>query len=83
MSRIKFMNIELDNLTMEESIDRIDYLVRENKNAYAVFTWMRGLGIEFVWFTAIQCISVWTSWFISVLGVLLVSFAACVGFVVL
>lgn len=30
------MNIELDNLTMEESIDRIDYLVRENKNAYAV-----------------------------------------------
>lgn len=36
MSRMQFMNTEIDNLTMEETLDRIDELIRENKNAYVV-----------------------------------------------
>ena len=36
MSRIKFMNTEVDNLTMEEALVRIDELIKENKNAYVV-----------------------------------------------
>lgn len=36
MSRIKFMNIEVDNLTMNETIEKIDKLILENKNAYVV-----------------------------------------------
>lgn len=36
MSRIKFLNIELDNFTMGETIKEIDCLVQEKKNAYAV-----------------------------------------------
>lgn len=36
MSRMKFMNIEIDNLTMKEALIRIDELIRENHNAYVV-----------------------------------------------
>ena len=36
MSRIKFMNTEIDNLTMKETLKRIDELIKENKNAYVV-----------------------------------------------
>lgn len=36
MSRIKFMNTEIDNLTMSEALDKIDELISENKNAYVV-----------------------------------------------
>lgn len=36
MARIKFMNTEIDNLTMEEALDAIDDLIRQNKNAYVV-----------------------------------------------
>ena len=36
MSRVKFMNTEIDNLTMKEAIERIDELIREEKNAYVV-----------------------------------------------
>lgn len=36
MSRIKFMNTEIDNLTMDEALQRIDGLIQENKNAYVV-----------------------------------------------
>lgn len=36
MSRIKFMNTEIDNLTMSEALDKIDELILENKNAYVV-----------------------------------------------
>ncbi len=36
MARIKFMNTEIDNLTMEETLEAIDVLIRENKNAYVV-----------------------------------------------
>lgn len=36
MPRIKIMNTEVDNLTMEEAIDRIDELIKENRNAYVV-----------------------------------------------
>lgn len=36
MSRMKFMNIEIDNLTMEETLERIDTLIQQNKNTYAV-----------------------------------------------
>ena len=33
---MKFMNTEVDNLTMEEALVRIDELIQENKNAYVV-----------------------------------------------
>lgn len=36
MCRIKFMNTEVDNLTMEETLLAIDDLIRQNKNAYVV-----------------------------------------------
>ncbi len=36
MSRIKFMNTEIDNLTMDEALQAIDSLIQENRNAYVV-----------------------------------------------
>lgn len=36
MSRIKFMNTEIDNLTMNEVINEIEDLIKKNKNAYVV-----------------------------------------------
>ncbi len=36
MSRTKFMNTEIDNLTMQEAIQRIDQLIKEDHNAYVV-----------------------------------------------
>ena len=36
MSRIKFMNTEIDNLTMGEALDRIEELIREDKSSYVV-----------------------------------------------
>ncbi len=36
MSRMKFMNIEIDNLTMDETLNAIDSLINNNKNAYVV-----------------------------------------------
>ena len=31
MSRIRFLNIEIDNLSMDESIDYIDKLIKRKK----------------------------------------------------
>lgn len=36
MARIKFMNTEIDNLTMEETLQAIDTLIQENMSAYVV-----------------------------------------------
>lgn len=36
MSRMKFMNTEIDNLTMKETIDEIDKLIKKDKNAFVV-----------------------------------------------
>lgn len=37
MARQKFMNTEIDNLTMQEALETIDALIQENKNAiYAI-----------------------------------------------
>lgn len=36
MSRIKFMNIEIDNLTMSETLSSIEDLIQQKKNAYVV-----------------------------------------------
>lgn len=36
MVRMKFMNTEIDNLTMDETLVEIDKLIKENKNAYVV-----------------------------------------------
>ena len=36
MARIKFMNTQIDNLTMEEALQAIDSLIKENKSAYVV-----------------------------------------------
>lgn len=36
MARMQFMNIEVDNLTMNEAIEEIDKLIQENRNAYVV-----------------------------------------------
>ncbi len=36
MCRIKFMNTEIDNLTMAETLLAIDELIQKNKNAYVV-----------------------------------------------
>ena len=36
MTRMKFMNTEIDNLTMAETLDAIDDLIQKNKNAYVV-----------------------------------------------
>lgn len=36
MARMRFMNTEIDNLTMEEAIKAIDRLISENRGAYVV-----------------------------------------------
>ncbi len=36
MSRMKFMNTEIDNLTMNEAIQTIDSIIQKNNNAYVV-----------------------------------------------
>ena len=36
MSRLKFMNTEIDNLTMDETLQRIEELIQENRNAFVV-----------------------------------------------
>ena len=36
MARIKFMNTEIDNLSMGETLAEIDKLIQKNKNAYVV-----------------------------------------------
>lgn len=36
MARMKFMNTEIDNLTMDETLNTIDTLIQQNKNAYVV-----------------------------------------------
>lgn len=36
MSRIRFMNTEIDNMTMEETLQAIDVIIQKNKNAYVV-----------------------------------------------
>ena len=36
MSRMKFMNTEIDNLTMDEALKKIDQLITEAHNAYVV-----------------------------------------------
>lgn len=36
MSRFKFMNTEIDNLTMQEALEEIDRLIQEKKSAYVV-----------------------------------------------
>ncbi|MCI6677105.1 MAG: WecB/TagA/CpsF family glycosyltransferase [Clostridiales bacterium] len=36
MARIKFMNIEIDNLTMEEALKEIDKMIQRKKPAYVV-----------------------------------------------
>lgn len=36
MARMKFMNTEIDNLTMEETLRVIDQLIHENESAYVV-----------------------------------------------
>ena len=36
MARIKFMNTEIDNLTMVETLNAIEALIKQNKNAYVV-----------------------------------------------
>lgn len=36
MSRIQFMNIEMDNLTMEEALNKIENLIQQKKTSYVV-----------------------------------------------
>lgn len=36
MSRMKFMNTEIDNLTMQETLQAIDQLIQKNESAYVV-----------------------------------------------
>lgn len=36
MARFKFMNTEIDNLTMQEALEEIDKLIQEKKSAYVV-----------------------------------------------
>ena len=36
MSRIKFMNTEIDNLTIDEALHEIEHLIQKNSNAYVV-----------------------------------------------
>ena len=36
MARMKFMNTEIDNLTMDEALDRINSLIKDNHNAFVV-----------------------------------------------
>lgn len=35
-NKIKILNVDVDNYTLEEALERIDYFVREKKNAYVV-----------------------------------------------
>ena len=42
MARLKFMNTEIDNLTMQETLQAIDSLIQENKNFRAGFNLRRG-----------------------------------------
>ncbi len=36
MPRMKFMNIEIDNLTMDDALEKIEELIREKNNSYVV-----------------------------------------------
>ena len=36
MSRMTFMNTEIDNLTMEEALSEINNLIQQEKNAYVL-----------------------------------------------
>ena len=36
LARLKFMNTEVDNLTMEEALEQMDVLINERNNAYVV-----------------------------------------------
>lgn len=36
MSKINFLNVRLDNLTMEEAIEKIDYLINNKRKSYVV-----------------------------------------------
>lgn len=36
MARMRFMNTEIDNLTMDETLQAIDQLIQEDRNAYVV-----------------------------------------------
>lgn len=36
MNRMKFLNTQVDNLSMDEALERIDELIKKNKNAYVV-----------------------------------------------
>ena len=36
MSRLHFMNTEIDNYTMDEAVEAIDQLIGQNKNGYVV-----------------------------------------------
>ena len=36
MARMKFMNTEIDNLTMDEALEKIDELIQEDRNAFVV-----------------------------------------------
>ncbi|HEM3710569.1 WecB/TagA/CpsF family glycosyltransferase [Streptococcus suis] len=36
MARLKFMNTEIDNLTMQETLQAVDFIIQENKNVYVV-----------------------------------------------
>ena len=36
MARIKFMNTEIDNLTMQEALQAIDELIKKNDSSYVV-----------------------------------------------
>ena len=36
MARLKFMNTEIDNLTMDEALENIDELIQEDRNAFVV-----------------------------------------------
>ena len=36
MSRMKFMNTEIDNLTMTQVLEKIEFLIKNNKSSYVV-----------------------------------------------
>lgn len=36
MARVKFMNIEVDNLTMDEALEKIEWLIQQKKSSYVV-----------------------------------------------
>lgn len=40
MARMKFMNTEIDNLTMQETLQVIDQLIQENKSASLMRSWV-------------------------------------------